>query len=141
MTIEMPVPTSEQLQEILRRTIELLNNKLDPKQIRQMASAFPTVCWNFTDNNVTIFLVFDNAEPSIQFAASIEGDSKMVIDMESKTLNDTAWGRSSFGTAFITGKLKIKGLHPLKFTKFVPLLEPFLASYREAQEEYYGQQK
>lgn len=137
--IEVPLSTQEQLRPILRRAIELLNEKLAPEQVRQMAAAFRTVCWEFKDVDVTMYLVLDGAEPAIRFAPSIEGDPQMAIGMESATLHDAAWERTSFGAAFISGKLKIKGLHPLKLTKFVPLLKPFLASYREAEEEFHGQ--
>lgn len=136
--MEVPLPNPEQLWPILRRAIELLNDKLAPELIRQMAAAFRRVRWELKDVDVTMYLVLDDAEPAIRFAPSIEGDPQMVIGMESATLHDAAWGRTSFGAAFISGKLKVKGLHPLKLTKFVPLLKPFLASYCEAEEEFCG---
>jgi putative sterol carrier protein len=135
---QSPPATGEELQNILRRTVELLNDKLDPPQLERIASAFQTVRWEFNDLDTAVHLVSDQAGPALRYASSIEGEPSVSIGMSSKTLDDAAWGHTSFGTAFITGKLKVKGLHPLKMSKFASMLDPFLASYREAQEEANG---
>ena len=132
-------PTAEQLLFVLARSVEYLDSKLDPDQIVRMASAFETIRWNFTDVGLTMYIVFEKSTQRIVYASSVDGEVSMVVDIDSRTLHETAWGVTSFGAAFIAGKLKVKGVQPLKLTKFIPLLEPFLASYREAMEELYDQ--
>ena len=132
---QSPPASGEELRNALRRTVELLNQKLDAPQLERIAAAFQTVRWEFDDLAMAVHLVSDQSGPALRFAPSIDGNPSITIGMSSTTLNDAAWGRTSFGTAFITGKLKVKGLHPLKLSKFAGMLDPFLASYREAREE------
>ena len=132
---QSPPASGEELQNALRRTVELLNEKLDAPQLERIAAAFQTVRWEFDDLAMAVHLVSDQSGPGLRFAPSVDGNPSITIGMSSTTLNDAAWGRTSFGTAFITGKLKVKGLHPLKLSKFAGMLDPFLASYREAREE------
>lgn len=135
------MPRPEQLQPIMRRTIELLNEKLTIEEIRRIAGAFRSVMWTVRDVDVTVYLVMDDTVPAIRYADSLDEEAQVQIGVDSVTLHDAALGRTSFGAAFVSGKLKVKGLNPPKLGMFVPLLKPFLASYAEAEEESRGQRQ
>ncbi len=121
-------------ERVLKETIERLNKKLTQEQIQRLAEAFHIIFWEFPDQSITMHLVVDKHSQSVKYATSIDGEPQMRISMDTSVLDDAAYGRTSFGIAFITGKMKVKGLHPLKLRKFIPLLKPFLESYREAME-------
>jgi len=126
--------SGKEFEKVLKETIERLNKKLTQEQIQGLAGAFQTVCWEFPDQSIKMILIINKHNPSIKYATSIDGKPQMSISTDTSVLDDAAYGRTSFGIAFITGKLKVKGLHPLKLRQFIPLLKPFLESYREVME-------
>jgi len=130
------MPNEQQLQAVMQQTIELLGQKLKAEQIQEIAKVFPTLCWNFKDYTLEVHLIL-NEQGNIRYTPDSNGIHGPMITMDTATLHNSAYGRTSFGRAFITGKLKIKGVPALKLTKFMPLLNPFLESYREAWEAYH----
>jgi len=132
---DIVMPNAQQLKTIMQRTIELVGQKLKVEQIREIAKVFPTLCWYFKDCALEIYILLDE-NGNIKYTPDSPGIHGASITMDTTTLHNSAYGRTSFGRAFITGKLKIKGVPALKLTKFMPLLNPFLDSYREAWEAY-----
>ena len=133
--ITQVTPSGEQLEQVMRRTIELLNGELTSDQIRHMASAFRSVKWESSDVGTIVYLVMDDTASVLRFPSTADEGPSVQIRMDSNTLHDTAWGRTSFGAAFISGKLRVSGLNPLKMTRLISLLKPFLSSYKKAEEE------
>ena len=128
------LPTGKNFENVLKETIERVNKKLTQAQIQGLAGAFQTLYWEFPDLSMAMRLIVTKQGLFPSFPTSIVEEPHMRITTDSSVLNDAAFERTSFGIAFITGKLKVKGLHPLKLRKFIPLLKPFLESYREATE-------
>lgn len=129
------MPNVLQLQAVMQQTIELVGQKLKAEQIREIASVFPTLCWNFKDCTLEVYILLDD-KGNMKYTSDSAGIDGASITMDTATLHNSAYGKTSFGRAFITGKLKIKGVPALKLKKFMPLLNPFLESYREAWEAY-----
>lgn len=132
---DMPMPNAQQLETVMQRTIELVGQKLKAEQIKEIAKVFPTLCWNFKDYALEVYILLDE-KGNIKYTPDSVGTHGASITMDTATLHGSAYGKTTFGRAFITGKLKIKGVPALKLTKFMPLLNPFLESYREAWEAY-----
>lgn len=129
------MPNAQQLQSVMQRTIELVGQKLKAEQIREIAKVFPTLCWNFKDCALEVYILLEE-KGNLTYTPDSVGAHGASITMDTATLHNSAYGKALFGRAFITGKLKIKGVPALKLTKFMPLLNPFLESYKEAWEAY-----
>jgi putative sterol carrier protein len=113
-----------------------LGQKLKPEQIEEIAQVFRTLCWDFKDRSFQAWFLLEKGKIQL-----ITDDSRVpdaTITLDSSTLHDAAYGKTTFGAAFVMGKLKVKGIPALKLRKFIPLLKPFLESYREAWEGYHG---
>ena len=130
------LPNAQQLQMVMPQAIELLSRKLKPEQIREIAQVFQTLSWDFKDCALQVYLLLDEAG-EIRYVPDISAMPDATVTLDASTLHDAAYGKTTFGLAFVMGKLKIKGISALKLTKFIPLLEPFLESYREAWEAYH----
>ena len=57
------------------------------------------------------------------------------VRMSRETLEDAAFGRRSLGTAFLSGRIHVRGMNPLRLREFIMLVDPLLESYREASLE------
>jgi len=130
------LPNAQQLEGVIQQAIELLGRKLKPEQIREIAKVFQTLCWDFRDSALQICLSLDEGG-RIKYVPNISGTPDATVTLDASTLHNSAYGKTTFGLAFVTGKLKVKGVPALKLTKFIPLLKPFLESYREAWEAYH----
>lgn len=130
------LPDALQFELVLQQTIELLGQKLEPAQVHEMGQVFRTLSWNFRDRAFQVYLLL-NEKDEIKYARDISGIPDVTITLDASILHDSAYGRTTFGTAFVMGKLKVKGIPALKLNKFIPLLKPFLESYRQAWEAYH----
>ena len=124
-----------QLKSVIRRTIELLDQRLNKEQTEEIAQVFQILCWNFKDLNLKVYLLLGE-KGVIKYATHVNGEPDAIITLDSTTLHNSAYNRTTLGTAFVMGKLKIKGIPALRLRKFIPLLKPFLESYREAWEAH-----
>jgi hypothetical protein len=79
-----------------------------------------------------------NERGEIRIIPKVADKPDVIVTLDASALHDSAYGKTTFGTAFVMGKLKVKGIPALKLRKFIPLLKPFLESYREAWEAYHG---
>jgi len=131
------LPDALQLESVMQQTIELLGRKLKSEQIQEIAQVFQTICWNFKDRDFQVYLLLDESG-QIQLITDVSGVPDATITLDTSTLHDAAYGKTTFGTAFVMGKLKVEGIPALKLRKFIPLLKPFLESYREAWEAFHG---
>ena len=129
------LPNAHQLQEVMQRTISLLAQKLSQEKIQEISQAFHSLCWDFKDHGIQVYLSISEAG-QIKYVPDISTKPDVTVTLNASTLHDSAYGKTTFGLAFITGKLKLKGVPALKVTKFAPLLKPFLESYRQTWEEY-----
>jgi len=130
--------SSKQLREILETMVRHLNTEVTADQIRKMTAAFTSVYWEFPDHAISIRLVLETDPPAIRLVDDLDGEPGMRIVSNCDVLHDAAWRRRSLGAAFIAGKLNVRGLNPLHLRRFVLLIKPLLASYRNAEEDYYG---
>jgi len=127
-------PSPERFPAVMQRTISLVGEKLPPEQIRQVAQVFHSLCWEFPDYGLrAYFLVWEDGR--VGYAATLDGEADATIAMDARTFHQAAFGTASFAQAFLTGKLRVKGIPALKLTRFIPLLQPFLESYKQAWEE------
>ena len=130
------LPGISQLESVMEQAIGLLGQKLKPPQIQEISQVFRTLCWSFKDCALQFYLLLDE-RGEIKYVPEISGIPDVTITLDVSTLHDSAYGKTTFGTAFVMGKLKVKGIPALKLGKFIPLLTPFLESYREAWEAYH----
>jgi putative sterol carrier protein len=130
------LPDALQLKSVMQKTIELLGRKLNSEQIKEIAQVFQTLCWNFKDYDFQGYLLLDE-HGQIRYLPSLSSEPDATITLSTSTLHDAAYGKTTFGTAFVMGKLKVKGISALKLRNFIPLLKPFLESYREAWEAFH----
>jgi len=134
---EKPLPDAQRFLAVMQRTIQLVGQNVGRDKLQEVAKLFHTLCWEFRDYGVkAYFLVNDAGE--VQSSLEWPGDVDSVIIMDARTFHDAACGKTNFGTAFLTGKLRVRGLPALKLGKFTPLLKPFLEGYQQACEELHG---
>lgn len=133
---ERTLPSRHQFPMVMERTINLVGGKIPQEKIRQVAQVFQTLCWDFKDYAIQAYFLVDG-DGRVDYASTVPTAPDATITLDARVLHDSAFGRTSLGLAFITGKLRVKGIPALKLNKFVPLLEPFLESYRQAWEEFH----
>ena len=134
---EKPLPDPQRFPAVMERTIQLVGQNVPRDKLQEVATVFHTLCWEFRDYGVkTYFLVSDAGE--VDSSQEWSGAVDSVITMDARTFHDAAFGKTNFGTAFLMGKLRVKGIPALKLGKFTPLLKPFLDSYQQACEEFHG---
>ncbi|MDO8751407.1 MAG: SCP2 sterol-binding domain-containing protein [Dehalococcoidia bacterium] len=134
---ESPLPDSQLFPAVMERAMQLVGQKVPRSQLQEIATLFHTVCWEFPDYGLKrYFLVSDDGE--VRSAAHWSGVVDGVVTLDASTFHAAAFGKTSFGLAFFTGRLRVSGIHPVKLGKFMPLLEPFLESYQQACQELLG---
>lgn len=121
--------------KILARTIVLLNQKVDHKQLQALAAASAVIGWEFPDVDWQTWLAVDRDPPRISLQREPPAPAGLTVVMNSSVLHAAAAGETSLGMAFIAGQLQIRGLNPLFLAKFVRLVDPLLSSFRAAVKE------
>jgi hypothetical protein len=122
----------------MEKTLELTSQKMPAKSIKKLAQIFNTLCWEFPDYNLFLYSALDD-EGRFSPLESIEGESDAQITMDAERLLIVVYGRGNLPKMFFSGQIKIRGLPKFKLIKFVPLLGPFLESYKEACEQVSGE--
>ena len=122
----------------IEQTIVLLNQKLAPVQVTQLASVFRTLVWTFPDVDIQLFLIVDVVQCELRIASNADDEPLMHLVMDSLVLRSAAYGQASLAQAFLCGRLKVKGANPMQLMKFMVLVQPFLESYRQASEDLDG---
>lgn len=117
---------------LLSRMIELIDGRLSADQRGKLAGAMPLIQWEFPDAGATLCLAATPAALSV--AEGVERPP-FVVRMARETLEDAAFGRRSLGAAFLSGRIHVRGMNPLRLREFIMLVDPLLESYREASLE------
>lgn len=117
---------------LLGRMIELIDVKLTAAQRQQLASAMPQIQWDFPDAKTTLCLAATAGGLTV---ATPLDTPPFLVRMARTTLEDAAFGKRSLGTAFLAGKIHVRGMNPLRLREFIMLVDPLLESYREASVE------
>ena len=125
----MANPAPADFAPILARMIALIDTKLTPVQREKLASAMPTIQWEFPDVDTKLCLA---ASKDALCVASPVDHAPFVVRMARSTLEDAAFGRRSLGAAFLAGRIHVRGMNPLRLREFIMLVDPLLESYREA---------
>jgi len=134
----VPLPDSQRFLAVVDRTIQLVGEKVPLETLREMAEVFHVLCWEFPDWGVQrYFILSDSGE--VESTSEWVGPVDSTITMDARTLHDIAFGYTSPIMAFFMGRLRVTGMPSAKLGKFLPLLEPFLASYRQACAEPRGE--
>ncbi|MEE9199781.1 MAG: SCP2 sterol-binding domain-containing protein [Dehalococcoidia bacterium] len=128
-----PLPPRELFPRVMEKTLELTGQKVPTKTVQGLAKIFTSLCWEFPDYGLSIYTLLDE-EGRFSYVESIEGEADAQITMKAEQLHSVVYGRANLPKMFLTGKIKVRGLPRLKLFKFVPLLGPFLDSYKEACE-------
>ena len=132
-----PLPPPELFSKVMERTLQLTGEKVSAKSVRNLAKIFASLCWEFPDYGLLLYTVLDG-EGRFSRVESIDGQADAQITMDAKQLHNVVYGRGNLPKMFLTGQVKVRGLPIFKLMRFVPLLSPFLDSYREACEELKG---
>jgi hypothetical protein len=120
---------------ILTRTIVLLDERIDRRQLVALAEASAIIGWEFPDVDWQAWLAVEREPPSIGLSAEPPGRPSLIVVMDSTVLHAAAAGETTLGMAFLTGRLQVRGLNPLFLAKFVKLVDPLLAAFRDAAKE------
>ena len=107
---------------------------MSAESVGKLYKIFKTLRWDFPDYEMSAYTVLD-AEGAFGYAESIEGAPDAHITMDAARLHQVVYGRGNMAKMFLSGQIKLKGVPMYKLMRFVPLLGPFLDSYREACEE------
>ncbi len=134
MPDQMALPAKEQFPNVLQRTLELTGGRVSKESVGKLYKIFKTLRWDFPDYDLSAYTVLD-AEGGFGYAESIEGAPDARITMDAERLHQVVYGRGNMAKMFLSGQIKLKGVPMYKLMRFVPLLGPFLDSYREACEE------
>jgi len=132
MMTKLSYPVRERFAAVLERTISLLDATVDREQLLALAKASAVICWEFPDIDWRAWLVVDGDPARISLKHVAPDDASLTVVMDSTVLHASALGETSLGIAFITGRLRIRGMNPLFLAKFVKLVDPLLNSYRTA---------
>ena len=133
MTLTRPVPPKDSFPSVIQRTLELTGQKVPETSVRNLYKIFATLRWEFPDYGLSVYTVLDD-EGRFNYADSIVGNPDAEITLNAEQLHQVVYGRGNMPKMFLTGKIKLKGVPKLKLIKFVPLMGPFLDSYKEACE-------
>jgi hypothetical protein len=128
-------PCRDRFPAILARTVALLDKTVDRDQLLALAAASAVICWEFPDIDWRTWLIVERDPPRIGLSNAAPADASLTVTMDSTILHAAAAGETSLGIAFITGRLRIRGMNPLFLAKFVKLVDPLLCSYRAAAKE------
>ncbi|MFH1140636.1 MAG: SCP2 sterol-binding domain-containing protein [Chloroflexota bacterium] len=132
-----PLPDAQLFPAVMERTIQLVGQRVPRSQLQEIATLFHTVCWEFPDYGIKSYFTL-NGQGEVRGFAHWSGPVDGTVIMDARTFHDAAFGKTSFGLAFFTGKLRVSGIQPVKLGKFMPLLDPFLESYQQACQELDG---
>lgn len=113
---------------VLGRMIERIDAKLTVFQRAKLAAAMPQIQWDFPDADAKLCLVASTTQLSV--STPLEAPP-FLVRMNRTTLEDAAFGRRSLATAFLAGKIHVRGMNPLRLREFIMLVDPLLESYRE----------
>lgn len=119
---------------LMHRTIALVGQKMTRETLQAVSQVFQVMRWDFKDLGTSIFFLL-SSDGAVRSADAHESEAQSTLQIDARTFHDAAYGRTSLGTAFLLGRLKVRGIPALKLGKFTPLLKPFLESYRQACEE------
>ncbi len=137
MATPNPLPDAQRFPDVMERAMQLVGQRVPRSQLQEIATLFHTVCWEFPDYGLkSYFTISDQGE--VRSAAHWSGAVDGVVTLDARTFHDAAFGKTSFGFAFFTGKLRVSGIQPMKMGRFMPLLQPFLDSYQQACQEMRG---
>lgn len=131
MTHEVP----GRFDAVLARTVELLNQELEPEQLISLGKASAVIRWEFPDVALQTWLVVEREPPGIFLRPIGPGNPSLTVNMDSTVLHQAATGERSLGAAFLAGRLHVRGLNPMFLAKFAKLIDPLLRSYRAAIKE------
>jgi hypothetical protein len=113
----------------------LLDDVVDRNLVQALAEASASICWDFPDIAWQARLVVRHEPPGLVLQVAAHEPAELTVTMDSTVLHAAAIGETSLGTAFINGRLRVRGLSPLFLARFVRLIDPLLASYRAALED------
>ena len=131
------IPAKEEFPKVMRRTLELTGGKVSAESVGKLYKIFKSLRWDFPDYELSAYTVLDS-DGNFGYAESIEGSADAHITMDAERLHQVVYGRGNMAKMFLSGQIKLKGVPMYKLMRFVPLLSPFLDSYREACEEGAG---
>ena len=119
---------------MLQRTLELTGDKVSAESVGKLYKIFRSLRWDFPDYGMSAFTVL-TPEGAFGYAESIAGEPDARITMDAARLHQVVYGRGNMAKMFLSGQIKLSGVPMHKLMRFVPLLGPFLDSYRQACEE------
>ena len=134
MAETVAIPARKEFPRILQHTLELTGKKVSAESVGKLYKIFKTLRWDFPDYDLSAYTVLDS-DGHFGYAESIEGAPDARITMDAERLHQVVYGRGNMAKMFLSGQIKLKGVPMYKLMRFVPLLGPFLDSYREACEE------
>ena len=137
MADKVALPEKDRFPQVLQRTLELTGARVSTESVGKLYKIFKTLQWDFPDYSLSAYTVLDS-EGRFGYAESIEGAPDAHITMDAGRLHQVVYGRGNMAKMFLSGQIKLKGVPMYKLMRFVPLLGPFLDSYREACEERPG---
>ena len=114
------LPGAQSFAEVMQRTIQLVGHNAPRSSLQKVAEVFRSLRWDFQDYGLQIyFLVNETGE--VSSATEWQGPVDSVLAIDAGTFHQAAYGKTNFGTALLTGKLRIQGIPALSLSKFMIL--------------------
>jgi len=134
----MEKPTCDEVMEVYKKTFELMRESAKKEDLEDVSEEFETLCIEFKDCGKKFCIaISDEGEMSILEEPLANPDCTITTDVG--TMHDLAMGTTNEVKAYLSGKIKIAGVSPLKIQKLLPKLGPLDECYKKALEEVQGE--
>ncbi len=130
-------PGKDEFPLVLEKTFGLLKERASKEKLAEFSEDIEILCFEFPDVDKKIFLeISDDGDMTV--GTEEPGKVDCTVSMNSDIAHSILTGEKSQTAVYMTGKLKIKGISPLKFQKLYPKLGPLDECYEEAVSEVRG---
>jgi putative sterol carrier protein len=130
-------PTKEEFPLVMEKTFGFVGDLTPKEGLAALSDVVETICFEFPDYEKKYFLTV-NSEGELTRSTEPPKKVDCTITMNSDTLHSLMTGKTSETSAYMSGKLKVKGISPLKLQKILPKLGPLDEYYEKAIAEVKG---
>lgn len=126
------LPASEQMDGIVRGTIELAAVKLGPEEVAKLAEVMSAFCLDLTDLDRRYYVAF-SPDGSARFAEdAADREPMLTITTTTPVLHAMACGETEPAKAFAMRKVKLAGVPLMKLARVAgDLIDVLFECYRE----------
>ncbi len=130
-------PTGEEFPIVMGKLFEHMKGQTIKENLIEFAKSVNTLCFEYPDLGKSFYLT---VSPEGELIQSAEAPEKVdcTVSMSTDTNHSIMMGETTQVKAFMTGKLKIRGINPMKLQQILPKLGPLDEYYKKALDEVRG---